>query len=514
MKAHLRLLIAAIGMAALSWTRAPLAQTPSAAAASRMKAVVHYDYGAPDVLRLEEIEKPVCNDDQVLIRVRAVSLNPLDWHYMRGEPYVLRAGERAPFKPDDIRLGVDLAGDVEAVGKNVTQLKLGDAVFGGRFGALAEYVCASEKSLVEKPAQITLEEAAAIPVAGVTALQGLRDKGGLQPGQKVLINGASGGVGTFAVQIAKAFGADVTAVCSTRNIGMVQSIGADHVVDYTREDFTESGRQYDLILDMVGTHSLSDYRRALTPNGTLVVVGSLDKGRWLGPLAGALKAVIYSKLTSQQFLFFIAHTTREDLTILGDLMKTGKMRSVIDKRYGLGQVSEAMRYLEEGHARGKVIVTLENDDVAAAPASGPRVTTTASTVGPLLVVLATFGVTIGAPIVLALALHRYFQRRHPGRRPYRWGYYFSVQSFFVGLALGIIFDSGASAMIGLVVVYGALAWFFAQRKHWAWITLTLFSFNPAVWIINFIYLRKRWVEDSATDTPGRGRRERLAASQG
>jgi NADPH:quinone reductase-like Zn-dependent oxidoreductase len=462
-----------------------------------MKAVVHYDYGSPDVLRLEEIEKPVCNDDQVLIRVRAVSLNPLDWHYMRGEPYVLRAGERAPFKPDDTRLGVDFAGDVEAAGKNVTQLEPGDAVFGARFGALAEYVCASEKSLVLKPVEVTFEEAAAIPVAGMTALQGLRDKGGLRPGQKVVINGASGGVGTFAVQIAKSMGAEVTAVCSTRNIAMVQSLGADHVVDYTREDFTEGGRQYDLILDMVGTHSLSDYRRALTPSGTLVVVGSLDKGRWLGPLGGALKAVVYSKMVSQQFLFFISHTDREDLKILGDLVKTGKMRSVIDKRYGLPRVSEAMRYLEEGHVRGKVVVTLENDEVAAAPLSEPLAPSAASTVGPVLVVLATLAVMIGVPVVLAFALHRYFQSRHPGKKPYRWGYYFSVQSFLAGVALGIMFDSGATAMIVMGIVYGALAWFFAQRKHWAWVTLTLFSFNPVVWVVNFIYLRKRWAEDSS-----------------
>jgi NADPH:quinone reductase-like Zn-dependent oxidoreductase len=462
-----------------------------------MKAIVHHDYGSPDVLRLEEVERPVCSDDQVLIRVRAVSLNPLDWHYMRGEPYLLRAGESAPFKPDDIRLGVDLAGDVEAAGKNVTHFKPGDAVFGARFGALAEQVCASEKSLVLKPVEVTYEEAAAIPVAGMTALQGLRDKGRLKPGQRVLINGASGGVGTFAVQIAKSLGADVTAVCSTRNVGMVQSIGADHVVDYTRENFTESGRQYDLILDMVGTHSLSDYRRALTPSGTLVAVGSLDKGRWLGPLGGALKAVVYSKFSSQQFLFFISHTNREDLTILGDLMKTGKMRSVIDKRYGLRQVPEAMRYLEAGHVRGKVIVTLEDDDVAAAPLSEPLAPSSASTARPVLVVLAIFAVMIGVPLILALALHRYFQRRHPGRKPYRWGYYFSVQSFLVGMALGIMTDAGAIAMIAVGVVYGALAWFFAHRKHWAWVTLTLFSFNPAVWIINFIYLRKRWAEDSA-----------------
>jgi len=507
MKAHLRLLLAAIGTVLLVWARTPLAQTPFGSCSSpasipnptlpsRMKAVVHHDYGSPDALRLEEVERPVCNDDQVLIRVRAVSLNPVDWHYMRGEPYLLRAGEKAPFKPDDVRLGVDLAGEVVMVGKNVTQTKPGDAVFGTQFGSLAEYVCASERSLAPRPSEITFEEAAAIPVAGVTALQGLRDKGKLEPGQKVLINGASGGVGTFAVQIAKSLGADVTAVCSTRNIGLVQSIGADHVVDYTREDFTEGGRHYDLILDMVGTHSLSDYRRALTPSGILVVVGSTDKGRWLGPLAGALRAVVYSRFVSQQFLFFIAHTNRADLTLLGDLMKTGKLKSVIDRRYSLGQVSEAMRYLEAGHARGKVIVTLDNDDVVAAAVSEPLAPSSGSSVGPALVVLATLALMLGVPVAVAFALHRYFLRRYPGKKPYRWGYYFSVQSFLIGIALGIMFESGAIAMMVFCVVYGALAWFFAQRKHWAWVTLTLFSFNPVVWIINFIYLRKRWAEDA------------------
>jgi NADPH:quinone reductase-like Zn-dependent oxidoreductase len=494
MKAHLRLLLAAIGTAVLLWARAPLAQPPNPAAPPRMKAIVHYDYGGPDVLRLVEVDKPVCDDDQMLIRVRAVSLNPLDWHYMRGAPYFLRAAESAPLEPEDVRLGVDFAGEVVAVGKNVAAARPGDSVFGAHFGSLAEYVCSSEKSLAPKPAAITFEEAAAIPVAGMTALQGLRDKGRLEPGQKVLINGASGGVGTYAVQIAKSLGANVTAVCSTRNIGLVQSLGADHVVDYTREDFTDGGRQYDLILDMVGTHSLFDYRRAMTPSGRLVVVGSIDKGRWLGPLAGAIRAVIFSRVVSQQFLFFISHTNREDLTFLGDLIEAGKLRSVIDKRYSLGRVPEAMQYLEAGHARGKVIITLNDDDVAAAE-SEPLARSSGSIVGPAAVVLATLTLMLGVPIVVALFLHRYFQRRHPGKKPFRWGYYFSVQSFLVALALGVMIELGAIAMLVFGVVYGALAWFFAQRKHWAWVTLTLFSFNPVVWVVNFVYLRKRWTED-------------------
>jgi NADPH:quinone reductase-like Zn-dependent oxidoreductase len=430
--------------------------------------------------------------------VRAVSLNPVDWHVMRGEPYLLRAAESAPFEPADVRLGVDFAGEVIAVGKDVAGTKPGEAVFGARLGALAEYVCAPERSFAPKPSEISFEEAAAVPVAAVTALQGLRDEGRLAPGQKVLINGASGGVGTFAVQIAKSFGADVTAVCSARNIDLVQSLGADHVVDYSRQDFTESGQKYDLILDMVGTHSFFDYRRALTPQGTLVSVGSLDKGRWLGPLAGALRMVALSRFVSQQFVFFIAHENRAELTILADLMRTGKLRSVIDKRYSLQQVSEAMRYLEAGHARGKVVVTLNDDDVASAVSESP-VPRSGSTLGPALVVLATLVLTLGLPIFVAWALHRRFRRHHPAKRPYRWGYYFSVQSFVVAIALGVVSGSGAIAFMGFAVLYGALAWFFAQRKHWAWVTLTLFSFNPVVWVINLVYLRKRWAEDAVAE---------------
>ena len=264
-----------------------------------MKAIVYHNYGSPDVLRLEEIEKPVPNDNQVLVRVRAASVNPLDWHYMEGTPYFVRllTGLR---KPKDTRLGVDVAGQVEAVGRNVTQFKPGDEVFGACRGAFAEYACTSESALVMKPDNVTFEQAASVPVAALTALQGLRDKGQIQPGQKVLINGAAGGVGTFAVQIAKSFGADVTGVCSTRNVDMVRSIGADRVIDYTREDFTKSGQRYDLIFDCVGNHSLSACRRVLNPKG-IYAYRSEDQRRWLiGPLARPIKALVLSRFVSQE----------------------------------------------------------------------------------------------------------------------------------------------------------------------------------------------------------------------
>jgi NADPH:quinone reductase-like Zn-dependent oxidoreductase len=324
-----------------------------------MKAIVYRCYGSPAVVKLEDIAKPTPPDDRVLIKVHAASVNPLDWHYMRGKPYVMRlmAGLGAP---DDIRLGVDFAGTVEAVGKNVKRFKPGDEVFGGRDGAFAEYVNVRENgALALKPANLTFEQAAAVPVAAVTALQALRDKGKIQQGQKVLINGASGGVGTFAVQIAKAFGADVTGVCSTRNLEMVRSIGADHVIDYTREDFTQGSLRYDLIVDNVGTHSLSDYRRVLNPQGALVMVGGPNDGRWIGPLSGAIKAMLVAPFVSQKLIFILAQLKQDDLGMLRDLMQTGKLTPVIDRRYKLSETAEAIRYLEEGHARGKVIITLD-----------------------------------------------------------------------------------------------------------------------------------------------------------
>jgi NADPH:quinone reductase-like Zn-dependent oxidoreductase len=472
---------------ALLLTRAVLAEPPMAGASSLMKAIVHHEYGAPDVLRLEEVEKPVPSDSQVLIRVRAAAVNPLDWHYMRGTPYLIRIMVPSLFQPTVTRLGVDVAGEVEAIGKNVTHFKPGDAVFGTGLGAFAEYVCAGEKSLVLKPANITFDEAAAVPIAAVTALQGLRDKGRIHRGQKVLINGASGGVGTFAVQIAKSFGADVTGVCSTRNMDMVRSLGADHVIDYTKEDFTESGQQYDLILDMVGSHTLSEYRRAMTPKGIFVLAGSTNPGIWLRVVVGMVKTDVYSRFVSQSFVKFFAEVNQEDMTILSDLMRDGKVRSVIDRRYGLHEVPDAIRYLEQGHARGKVVIALEHDGetspVSAHPAS-------VNTIGARLLVLALVALAIGVPIIGAIALNRRFSLRNPGKRPYRWAYYVSLQSLICGMGLGILLESGALVLVTCIAIYAVLAWFFAQRRRWAWITLTL-----VVWIINLLYFRKRWAED-------------------
>ncbi|MGA2902860.1 MAG: NAD(P)-dependent alcohol dehydrogenase [Candidatus Korobacteraceae bacterium] len=322
-----------------------------------MKAIVYYNYGPPDVLKYEEIEKPTAGDDEVLVRVRAASVNPLDWHFMRGTPYFLRimTGLR---RPKVTRLGVDVAGQVEVVGRNVTQFKPGDDVLGTCRGAFAEYACTSESALVMKPDNVTFEQAASVPIAAFTALQGLRDKGQIQPGQKVLINGAAGGVGTFAVQIAKSLGADVTAVCSTRNGDMVRSIGADRVIDYTQKDFTKSGQLYDLIFDCVGNHSLLACRRVLNPKGIYIAVGG-PSGRWMiGPLAGMITAPVLSRFVSQNFVTFIAKPSKEDLTILCDLIEAGKVTPVIDQCYRLSEVPEAIRYLEEGHARGKVVITL------------------------------------------------------------------------------------------------------------------------------------------------------------
>ncbi len=328
-----------------------------------MRAIVYTEYGPPEVLQLSEVAKPAPKDNEALIRIRAASVNPLDWHFMRGTPFALRlaAGLR---RPTATRLGSEMAGQVEAVGRNVTQFRPGDEVFGPCRGAFAEYACASEGALVPKPANMTFEQAAAVPVAGLSALQGLRDKGGIQPGQRLLVNGASGGVGTFAVQIAKAFGAEVTGVCSTRNVEMVRSIGASHVVDYTREDFTRSGRRYDLILDMVGNHSLSDVRRALTAEGSLVLVGGPNEGRWLGPLTGMLRAAVLSRFVRQKLRPFMAHMAKNDLLVMQELIEAGKVTPVIDRSYPLSEVPQAVRYLEEGHARGKVVISVEGGGVA------------------------------------------------------------------------------------------------------------------------------------------------------
>jgi NADPH:quinone reductase-like Zn-dependent oxidoreductase len=326
--------------------------------ADMMQAVVYRCYGSPDVLQLESIEKPAPADNEVLVKIKAAAVNPLDWHYMRGSPYIMRLGTGLG-APDETRLGVDFAGTVEAVGKSVKQFKPGDDVFGGRTGAFAEYVTITvDRALALKPANVSFEQAASVPIAAITALQALRDKGQLKPGQKVLINGASGGVGTFAVQIARAIGAEVTGVCSARNAEMVRSIGADHVIDYKQENYTENGQHYDLIVDMVGNHSLSDNRRVLTPEGVFVIVGG-GKGNWLGPLMGPIKASIYSPFVSQEFSLLLAQMRKDDLKTLADLMETGQVVPVIDRRYSLSEVPAAIRYSEEGHARGKIIINLE-----------------------------------------------------------------------------------------------------------------------------------------------------------
>ena len=324
-----------------------------------MKAIVRDKYGSPDVLELREIVKPAVEDEHVLVRVHAASVNAGDWHSMRGKPYIIRLMLGGLFKPrtKNAVLGGDLAGRVEAVGGNVTEFQPGDEVFGMSIRTFAEYVSVRKVGIVRKPANLTFEQAAAVPVAAITALQGLRDKGHIRPGQKVLINGASGGVGTFAVQIAKSFGADVTAVCSPRNVDMVRSLGADRVIDYTREDFTRDGQQYDLIFDVAGNHPFSECRRVLSPNGTLVMVG--QSGRKKISILPLLTAPLVSRLRRKQKLVsFIAKRNKEDLTLLKELMEAGKVTPVIDRSYSLREVPEALRYLGEGHARGKLVITV------------------------------------------------------------------------------------------------------------------------------------------------------------
>ena len=343
------------------WTSSNDCDRKAAAPSNPMKAIVYCDYGLAN-LKLEDVERPIPNDDQILVKVRAASVNPYDWHFVEGTPKIMRMMGVGLRKPKDTRLGVDFAGTVEAVGKNVTQFKPGDDVFGGKGGAFAEYVCRrAEGAVALKPANITFEQAASINIAGITALQGLRDKGKVQPGQKVLINGASGGVGTFAVQIAKSFGADVTGVCSTRNVDLVRSLGADRVIDYTKEDFTKSADRYDVILDNVANHSLSECRRVLNPKGKYVMVGGggANEQGFIGVLARPLKAMVLSPFISQQMGMMMADANQKDLTVLGDLMQSGKMKPVIDRTYKLSEVPAAIAYLEEGHARGKVIITVE-----------------------------------------------------------------------------------------------------------------------------------------------------------
>jgi NADPH:quinone reductase-like Zn-dependent oxidoreductase len=326
-----------------------------------MKAIVYCDYGLQN-LKLENIEKPTPTDDQVLVRVRAAAINPYDWHFIEGTPYIMRMMGVGLRKPKDTRLGVDYAGTVEAIGKNVTQFKAGDEVFGGRGGAFAEYVCVrANRAVALKPANVTFEQAASVNIAGITALQALRDKGKIQAGQKVLINGASGGVGTFAVQIAKSFGADVTGVCSTRNVDLVRSLGADHVIDYTKEDFAKGAERYDVILDNVPNHSLSECRHILNPKGKYVMIGGggPNDSRWIGPFGRVIHALLVSPFISQKMGMMMADANQKDLTILADMMQSGKVKPVIDRTYKLSEVPAAIAYLEEGHARGKVVITVE-----------------------------------------------------------------------------------------------------------------------------------------------------------
>jgi len=334
----------------------------AAAPSSSMKAIVRCDYGLAN-LKVADIEKPAPADDQILVKVHAVSVNPYDWHFVEGTPYVMRGMGVGLRKPKDIHLGVDFAGTVEAVGKSVTQFKPGDDVFGGRDGAFAQYVCRRAVGAVApKPAGLTFEQAASINIAGITALQGVRDKGKVQPGQKVLINGASGGVGTFAVQLAKNFGAEVTGVCSTRNVELVQSLGADHVIDYTKEDFTKGDQKYDVILDNVANHSLSECRRVLTPNGIYVLIGGggVNEQGFVGALGKALNAAVYSRFVKQKMGMMMADPSTKDLTLLADMMQSGKIKPVIDRTYkSLSELPDAIRYLEEGHARGKVVITID-----------------------------------------------------------------------------------------------------------------------------------------------------------
>jgi NADPH:quinone reductase-like Zn-dependent oxidoreductase len=321
-----------------------------------MKAVVYEAYGPPEVLKIVEIEKPEVPDDEVLVRVRASSVNIAEWYGMTGL-FLARLGGGL-VRPKDTRLGTDFAGVVEAVGKDVSNFKPGDEVFGGSNGAYAEYVTVG-KEIAPKPANLTFEEAAAVPIAGLTALQGLRDYGKIQPGQKVLINGASGGVGTFAVQIAKAFGAEVTAVCSTRNIECAHSLGADHVVDYTREDFTRSGQKYDLLFDVVGSRSWFACRRVLKPNATVVLVGG-PRTPVIGPLGHIIKMRLASMGSGRKVVFFVAKFTPEDLMALQDLLETGKVKPFVERTYPLPQIADAMRYLGTGHVQGKLVISMAN----------------------------------------------------------------------------------------------------------------------------------------------------------
>jgi NADPH:quinone reductase-like Zn-dependent oxidoreductase len=327
-----------------------------------MRAITCKKYGSADVLELRDVAKPGVEGDSVLVRVRAASANPYDWHFMRGVPYIARLMATGVRKPKQTVPGTDVAGEVESVGDAVTRFRPGDQVFGqvGR-GSFAEYVSAPERLLALKPTNLSFEQAATVPLAGVTALQGLRDAGGIRTGQKVMIVGASGGVGTFAIQLAKWYGAEVTGVCSTSNLELVRSIGADHVVDYTREDYTRSGRRYDLIFQLGGTRSPGSLRRVLTPKGTLVLSSGDSPGRVIGPIGRIIKALILSPFVSQKMTALVAKASIDDLQILKTMIESGSVTPVIDRTYSLSDTAEAIRYVETGHARGKVVVAVDTD---------------------------------------------------------------------------------------------------------------------------------------------------------
>ncbi|MBL8062819.1 MAG: NAD(P)-dependent alcohol dehydrogenase [Anaerolineales bacterium] len=321
-----------------------------------MKAAVFRSYGSPTVLKMEDLEKPMVTEDGVLVRVHASSVNPAEWYAMTG--LLVARTQNGLFKPKDSRIGADFSGVVEAVGSKVTHLKPGDEVYGGRSGAFAEYVNV-RNAVVRKPANLTFEEAASVPTAAITALQGLRDHGKIKPGDKVLINGAAGGVGTFAIQIAKALGAEVTGVCSTKNVDMVRSLGADHVMDYTKEDFTQIGKRYDLLLDIAGSRSWKEYKRVLTPEANFVIVGAPKGNKVLGPLANVIKLKLASMGASQKISFFIAQFNREDLAILREMIESGKIKPVVEKVYPLAHLVDAMNHLGTGHAWGKIVLKVK-----------------------------------------------------------------------------------------------------------------------------------------------------------
>lgn len=354
------LVIGVAALAALLSHDAPCTPLPEPApGAETMRAVTYTCYGGPEVLTVATVEKPLPAAGEVQVRVQKAAVNPLDWHFMRGSPYIMRLGSGLG-APDRSRLGVDFAGTVAAVGANVTRFRPGDAVFGGHFGAFAEYIVVKDDgSVAPRPPDWDVEEAAGVSIAALTALQALRDKGRVQPGDKVLINGASGGVGTFAVQIAKAMGADVTGVCSTRNVDLVRSLGADEVIDYKQIDYTQSGRHWDVIVDNVGNHSVLANRRMLTEDGRYVMVAA-PGGGWVGPLMRPLFAALVDPFVGQELVMLMAQQSREDLETLAELAGSGQLRSVIDRHYSLDEIADAIRYSEAGHARGKIIIDVSD----------------------------------------------------------------------------------------------------------------------------------------------------------